>query len=143
MQASLFDVSDIHNPKLVGTYKFLDDSSHPGWFWTSSGAEWDHHAFSYFEDEKVLAIPVLDWGWWNGQGKLALLKLDETSGFTKLADIQHDGEVSRSLRIDHFIYSIGTDAVKVISLDDPDTILTSVDLPNNPDPNPDPIPLLA
>jgi uncharacterized secreted protein with C-terminal beta-propeller domain len=139
LQASLFDVSDIHDPKLIGTYKFQDDSSHPGWFWTSSGAEWDHHAFSYFADEKVLAVPILDWGWWNGQGKLALLKLDETSGFTKLADIQHNGEVSRSLRIDHFIYSIGTDAVKVISLDDPDTILTSVDLPDSPDP--DPIPL--
>jgi hypothetical protein len=86
---------------------------------------------------------VLDWGWWNGHGKLTLLKLDETSGFTKLADIQHDGEVNRSLRIDQFIYSIGTDAVKVISLDDPDTILTSVALPNSPDSDPVPIPLLA
>jgi uncharacterized secreted protein with C-terminal beta-propeller domain len=139
LQASLFDVSDMSDPKLIGTYKFQDDASHPGWYWTSSGAEWDQHAFSYFPDEKVLAVPILDWGWWNGHGKLALLKLDETSGFTKLADIQHDGEVERSLRIDHFIYSIGTDAVKVISLDDPDTILTSVDLPNSPDP--DPIPL--
>jgi uncharacterized secreted protein with C-terminal beta-propeller domain len=139
LQASLFDVSNIHNPTLIGTYKFQDDSSHPGWFWTSSEAEWDHHAFNYFPDEKVLAVPILDWGWWNGHGKLALLKLDETSGFTKLADIQHDGEVSRSLRIEHFIYSIGTDAVKVISLDDPEAILTSVDLPNSPDP--DPIPL--
>jgi uncharacterized secreted protein with C-terminal beta-propeller domain len=139
LQASLFDVSDLQDPKLIGTYKFQDDSSHPGWFWTSSGAEWDHHAFNYFPDEKVLAVPILDWGWWNGQGKLALLKLDESTGFTKLADIQHNGEVSRSLRIDHFIYSIGTDAVKVISLDDPETILTSVDLPNSPDP--DPIPL--
>ena len=99
------------------------------------------HAFSYFPDEKILAVPILDWGWWNGQGKLALLKLDETSGFTKLADIQHNGEVLRSLRIDHFIYSIGTDAVKVISLDNPNGILTSVDLPPSPGPNPIPLPL--
>jgi len=139
LQASLFDVSNMSDPKLVGTYKFQDDPSHPGWYWTSSGAEWDQHAFSYFPDEKVLAVPILDWGWWNGQGKLALLKLDQSSGFTKLGDIQHDGQVLRSLRIDHFVYSIGTDAVKVISLDDPDTILTSVDLPSSPDPQPIPL----
>ncbi len=137
LQASLFDVSDIRDPKLVGTYKFAsDDPTHPGWFWNSSGAEWDHHAFSYFPDQKVLAVPILDWGWWNGHGKLALLKLDETSGFSKLGEIQHDGEVQRSLRIDNYVYSIGTDAVKVISLDDPDTVLASAALGGGGTPGP-------
>ncbi len=140
LQASLFDVSDIHNPKLVGAYKFQnDDTTHPGWFWTSSGAEWDHHAFSYFPDQKVLAVPVLDYGWWTGHAKLALLKLDESTGFTPLAEIQQDSEVLRSLRIDKYIYSISRDSIKVISLDDPGTVISTTPLPVPPPP--DPLPL--
>jgi uncharacterized secreted protein with C-terminal beta-propeller domain len=129
LQASLFDVSNIADPRLVGAYKFEnDDPNHPGWFWNSSGAEWDHHAFSYFPEQKILAVPILDYGWWHGNGKLAILKLDETTGFSKLGQINHEGEVLRSVRIENFLYSLGRDAVKVINLSTPGTIIATAPL---------------
>ena len=126
LKVSLFDVSDIANPKVLSTYLFgsADDSR-----WDSySAAEWDHHAFSYFADSHVLAIPVLDWGWWNGQGSLEVIKVDPQAGFAKLGEINHDGEVLRSVEIGDFIYSIGTDAVKVASIDDPANQVADVQL---------------
>ncbi len=137
LKVSLFDVSDFANPLLVDTYKFTSDtdpSKNTWWFdWTSSPAEWDPHAISYFDQQQVLALPVLDWGWWNGSGRMELLKVDATSGFTEIGQIHHDGQVLRSLRIDNYVYSIGTDAIKVISLDDPSMDVADVplDLPAN------------
>jgi len=132
LKVSLFDVSDFANPRLVDTYKFTTDtdpSLNPWWFnWTSSPAEWDPHAVSYFPQQQTLALPVLDWGWWNGAGRLELLKVDPVNGFTEIGQIQHDGQVLRSLRIGTFVYSIGTDAIKVISLDDPSKDVADVPL---------------
>jgi uncharacterized secreted protein with C-terminal beta-propeller domain len=129
LKVSLFDVSDFANPKLVDTFKFTttDTTDLPWWHnWTSSPAEWDHHAISYFPKEQILALPVLDWGWWHGHAKLELLKVDATEGFTALGTIEHDGQVLRSLRIGSFIYSIGTEYVKVVSIDDPTNVVAEV-----------------
>ncbi|MGA2498927.1 MAG: beta-propeller domain-containing protein [Tepidisphaeraceae bacterium] len=146
LKVSLFDVSDLTDPKLVDTFKFVSDTpadENAWWYnWTSSPAEWDPHAISYFPDQQILAVPVLDWGWWNNDAKLELLKVDST-GFTEVGQIHHDGEVLRSLRIGNFVYSIGTDAIKVISLDDPSTDVADVPLPvPATDPVPDPSPIV-
>lgn len=136
LQVSLFDVSDLHNPKLVSTYKFSNLTKDPGgneWWtnWTSSPAEWDQHAFSYFPDQQVLAVPVLDYGWWNGNATLQILKVDTTTGFTKLGDIHHDTQVLRSIQIGDFLYSISDGDVKVVSINDPSQQLVDVDLSIN------------
>lgn len=53
MQLSLFDVSDLSNPKRTANVPV-------GSAWSSSEALWDHHAFNWFDG--VLAIPFADWG---------------------------------------------------------------------------------
>jgi uncharacterized secreted protein with C-terminal beta-propeller domain len=135
LQVSLFDVSDLHNPKLVSTYKFSDltkDPSSPDWWtnWTSSPAEWDQHAFSYFPDQQVLAVPVLDYGWWNGNATLQVLKVDTSTGFTSLGQVHHDTQVLRSVQIGDFLYSIADDGVKVVSINDPSQQAAEVDFAN-------------
>jgi len=53
MQLSLFDVSDLSNPQRAANVLV-------GSAWASSEAEWDHHAFNWFNG--FLAIPFSDWG---------------------------------------------------------------------------------
>lgn len=137
LQASLFDVSDFANPRLIDTHSFDFDAKDENWWdGASSTAEWDHHAFSFFAETGILAIPVLDWGWWNGEATLEVLRVDAGQGFTELGKVRHDGEVLRSLRIGGFLYSIGSDAVKVVKLEDPGEVVATVTLQNDPDPEP-------
>ena len=132
LKASLFDVSDFSNPKLIDTYYFTSDYSDDqnGWWhsWNSSPAEWDPHAISYFPEEKIIALPVLDYGWWHGNGKLQLLSFDATTGFADLGAIEHNSQVLRSMRIGDYIYSISQRDVKVVSIDDPTQTVAEVDL---------------
>lgn len=144
LKASLFDVSDFAHPALLDTYKFTsetDSGMTPWWSdWTSSPAEWDPHALSYFPAQQILALPVLDWGWWNGHARLELLKIDPATGFTALGQIEHEGQVLRSLQIGDYLYSIGTDAIKIVSFADPTTALAEVALQTTPPTDPsDPI----
>ena len=66
MQLSLFDVSDLSQPKRIA-------QALVGTAWASSEAMWDHHAFNWYQPDPskpgLLAIPFSDWvetsgDWW-------------------------------------------------------------------------------
>lgn len=150
LQVSLFDVSDLSRPSLLDRYFF---SERGGFNWSFSEAEYDHHAFSYFPEYQTLAIPVSVAGselvdsdddgladsWTYHQlNELRVLKIDVDHGIGLLGRIEHDGFVRRSLRIEDLLYSISDTGVKVNRFDDPNTEVTSLDLPL-PVPVPDPI----
>jgi uncharacterized secreted protein with C-terminal beta-propeller domain len=116
LQLSIFDVSDPANPKRSATYTFAGD----GWqSW--SAALWDHHAFSWFAKQGILALPVQQGDWWQGSNGLIVFKVDpsSTDGFQNLGEIKHDDPVQRSIRIGDFLYSVSAGEVKVHRLDDP------------------------
>ena len=138
LQVSLFDVSNLASPRRVGVMKLSAGGSWSGW----SAAEWDHHAFSYFPEEHVLALPVLDRGWWNNDAKLDVIKVDEAKGLTMLGQIRHHGQVLRSVRIGGYIYSIGSDAVKVVAIADPGQVVADVPLPESSGGGPMPIAIM-
>jgi hypothetical protein len=54
LQLSVFDVSDPANPKRAVQYKV-------GSAYAYSEALWDHHAFNWFPEKQLLAIPFFDW----------------------------------------------------------------------------------
>jgi len=54
LQLSVFDVSDISAPKLSARARI-------GTAWAYSQALWDHHAFTWFAEKKLLAVPFFDW----------------------------------------------------------------------------------
>lgn len=112
-QLSLFDVRDEAHPIRVGTFDFGDD--------TWSLASWDPHAFSYFPDQHILAVP--------NEQKLLVLKVDPAKGFTKLGEVSHTSGVQRSVRIGDELFSIGSEAIRVTALDDPSDVLATLDLP--------------
>ena len=82
LQLSIFDVSDFANPKqkftqLVGTAY--------GW----SDATYDHKAFNYFPERKLLAIPFSDYTvttsgdpWGSFTSELRVYNVDATTGFS-------------------------------------------------------------
>ncbi len=144
VQVSLFDVSNISNPTRLGTYNFPKTGNSDWSTW--SAAEWDHHAFSYFPQQHILALPLVAYGFdWSDSYGLNILKInpdaDPNHVFTLLGTIQHNQPVERSLRINNFLYSIGSDAIHVVNLDQPDQILATILMPQDSYSDPYPVAL--
>lgn len=124
MQLSLFDISDTQHPELVGTYKIGVKA------WDSySQALWDHHAFSLFEEQGILAIPVSHWDETDGYSSdLDVFQLDPEKGFDLLGKINHGSEIERSVMIGGKLVSLSYDTLKINGLLNPAEEVTSVDL---------------
>jgi uncharacterized secreted protein with C-terminal beta-propeller domain len=124
MQLSLFDVTDLDNPVRTAQYIFS------GGAWSNySEATWDHHAFSYFSEYGVLALPISEG--WAGENGLDVFSVSPDGGFELLGVTSHDFLVRRSLRISENIYSLSGDAVKVTPINQPENVLASVQLPQS------------
>lgn len=149
LQLSLFDVSDLDSPQQVDVMRFGVDN------WGShSEAEWDHHAFSYFDSHGIVALPVNSW-WWSridagfgpdAVGGLAVIRVDTAGGedaLTSLGTVEHDSEVRRSLRIGDYLYSVSQTWVKVNELENPEVQVAAVPLaPSIGDPGDDGPPIV-
>lgn len=119
LQLSIFDVRDATNPCLIHT-EFVGGYSE---------AQYNHKAFSYFAEHKLLALPVTQWG---GEGEdfsvgLKVFRVDVETGIQHLSDIDHTAsydnseedywnydwwiQVQRSLTIEDHLYSISGRAV--------------------------------
>jgi len=127
LQLSIFDVSDPANPLRTATYTF------PGNGWHSwSAALWDHRAVSWFARQGILAIPVQESDWWDGGANgLVVFKVDLGTGadaFTNLGRIDHNHEVTRSVRVGEYLYSVSRGEVRVHRIDDPMTEIGRVEL---------------
>ncbi len=137
LQVSLYDVTDLSNPTLVDQ-KIYDTAS---WGSVTSDAQYDPHAFSYFADRGVLAIPSETSDWSDGsvtENDLIVLKVDPAGGFTELGQVAHDSAVLRSLRIGDNLYSLAQGDLKIVNLENPSQQIADVvfpalvSLPNNP-----------
>ena len=118
LQLSIFDVSDAANPLRTATYTF------PGNGWGSwSAALWDHHALGWFATHGILAIPVQQGSWWDGGSNgLVVFKVEPDKGadaFTNLGRIDHEDDVTRSVRVGDYLYSVSWREVRVHRIDDP------------------------
>jgi uncharacterized secreted protein with C-terminal beta-propeller domain len=122
VQLSLFDVSDIANP--VRTQVF--DVASTG-HWSNSVATDDHHAFSYFPEAGVLAFPVHEeTANQSGATRMEVFRVSPRTGFTRLGDVEQDGDVLRGVRIGDRLFSVGDHVIKAVELDDPDSVIGQV-----------------
>ena len=145
VKVSLFDVSDFSNPKEVGNYEI-------GLQGTDSPILYDHKAFLYIPERKILVIPVTEVAeriksgeynyrttMWNGA---YVFKVSDT-GFELAGKIKHSSSetqyyywfnsasVMRSLYIDNTLYTISNQYVKANDLDDNLSSLNSITLPSS------------
>lgn len=144
LQLSIFDVTDFAHPRqtfsqLVGT----------GWGW--SEAQWDPHAFNYFADQKLLAIPYFDYdptasNYWSGFiSELRVFTVDPLSGFTPrgaitMKDVFMTGQVDnwtwywtptirRSVMADNFVYAVADSGLRVADVNALSSPLSTVVFP--------------
>ncbi len=108
---NLFDVSDLSSPRLVEQETIADS-------W-SSEAQYEHRAFSFFEDRGLLAIPVST----EGGSEIQVFSVNQ-SGLTQIAAINHDDLIDgddynpvmrRSLENGNWLYTVSEAGLKVSS----------------------------
>ncbi|HEX6206884.1 MAG TPA: beta-propeller domain-containing protein [Actinomycetota bacterium] len=122
-QLSLFDVSDPADPRRIDTVKIADGSSE---------AEWDHHAFLYWEPEGLVVVPITTWGDELGGGGFsgAVAVRLQGDGLWKAGTLSHGdgavgewlpGGIRRSLVVGDLLYTVsetGLEASDLQTLDD-------------------------
>ncbi|MHB8872591.1 MAG: beta-propeller domain-containing protein [Myxococcaceae bacterium] len=131
VQLSIFDVSDFTHPLQTFTQKI-------GESWGSSEAQWDHKAFNYFPERKLLAVPFFDWtstGWGSYVSDLRVFRVDAQAGFTALGSLDMrdvlmrpesdpygcwywwwQPMVRRSVMADDFVYAISSGGIRVANV---------------------------
>lgn len=124
LQLSLFDVSDPANP-LRSDVLAIDEAS--GFQW--SLATWDHHAFSYFDEQGVLAVPLDSYRSGIGSAStLGVFGVDPDTGLSRLGSVTLEGQALRSLRIGDRLFAISTQQVVVTTLANPADRLAATSL---------------
>lgn len=84
LQISLFDVSDFANPKRMRKYTEEKNGS--------SAAQYDHRAFRYLPESKLLILPLSTPYWMWGEEAFdgfVVYDVDESKDFAKKFDISH------------------------------------------------------
>ena len=92
-QAQLFDVSDLKNPEQVDT--LVPSKLKGGWAYSEAG--WDHHAFTYDPESRLLVIPIQGYGKnWDSQfsGFSVIEVGTELNSLTERGWIEHEGKLS-------------------------------------------------
>ena len=127
LQVSLFDVSDLDSPALLDR-----EIIEGGGAW--SEAQYDHHAFNYFDALGVLALPTMSWGNYGVEHtSLQLLSVDPAAGIETLGEIDHTdftdaedaqylgscNQVRRSIFIEDYVYAVSNHGIQVVMLDNP------------------------
>jgi len=123
LKISLFDVSDVKNPKEIA--KYVTDSRY-----ASSTALYEHKAFLFSKDKNLLVIPAYNYNYqdksenYNGafvfdieKDKIELRGLiDHSSGNTQ--NYYYSPSVERSMYIEDLLYTKSPDLLRINELDD-------------------------
>lgn len=123
-QVSVFDVSDPANPDRVDTYTLSEGSN--------SQVEYDHHAFLYWDPERLAVIPVQQWRW-DREGEEAFfgavgLRVSESGDLAEVERVIHPGgtgeknwdwraQISRSVVIGDSVYTISAKGIMKSDID--------------------------
>ncbi|GEN10737.1 Beta propeller domain-containing protein [Myxococcus fulvus] len=131
LKLSLFDVSDLANPREAFTHRMGTTGS-------NSEALHDHKAFNYFAAKGLVAVPFVDWDYsradyWSGfTSELRVFRVDTATGFTPVGAVsardmfqrfEHPHwswywapEVRRSVMADDFVYAITDAGIRVANV---------------------------
>ncbi len=145
LQISLFDISDFSDPLLA------DREVVPGMGW--SEAQYNHHAFTFYEPYGVLSIPVQRWDGSDDwpDSALALFDVDveapdplvplaeidhgswlyEFGGFEVWEDAQWCNQVRRTIFMDDVVFVVSDFGIQATTLGDPGSEYTGWISPNS------------
>jgi uncharacterized secreted protein with C-terminal beta-propeller domain len=146
LQLSLFDVTDLSNPTRTFTHSL-------GMTFADSEATTNHHAFAWFADLGMVAVPVTDFTQSTPFIGMKVLSVDVDAGFNEVATIDHapyyggtyefgyeywswDGfsQVRRALTIEDQLYTVSGRAIVASPVADLTQTTSSLALPDPIDP---------
>ena len=123
-QVSIFDVSDPAKPSRVDTYTLSEGSN--------SQVEYDHHAFLYWDPERLAMIPVQQWRW-DDKGEEAFfgavgLRVSDNGDLAEVEKVVHPGgtgeknwdwraQILRSIVIGDSVYTVSAKGIMKSDLD--------------------------
>jgi hypothetical protein len=137
LQLSIFDVSDLSDPQLM-TAKQIGG---PG---TSSEAEYNHKAMTFYPQEDLLALPAQIYGnYWEYQtSAVQVYHVTPEGGITLRGQISTEPEPaaeypsywgwSRGLFIDDMVYAVTETGVQAALLSNPDDVTQSIEIEGSP-----------
>ena len=137
LQLSIFDVSDLGNPQLV-TAKQIGG---PG---TSSEAEYNHKAITFYPQENLLALPVQIYGdsWEYETSAVQVYHVTPEDGIALRGQISTEPDPaaeypsywgwSRGLFIDDTVFAVTEISVQAASLTDPGDVTQSIEIEGSP-----------
>jgi len=87
VQLQIFDVSDLSKPRKIHGYDL--DAGVSGYNW--SAASYDPHAFTFYAEQGLLAIPLSAWDYPNGKrfNGIVALSIDVEKGIAELGRVDH------------------------------------------------------
>jgi uncharacterized secreted protein with C-terminal beta-propeller domain len=106
-QLSLFDVADPANPRLLHKVKLG--------LATSSEAEYDHHAFLWWEPQRLAVVPVSDYE--GGEPAQAIgFRVDRAGGITETGRTRERADVLRTLVIGPRLFTLTSEGLHAYDL---------------------------
>ena len=135
LQVSLFDVGDFSNPSLAD--REIVEAN--GW----SEAQYDHHAFTWYGDHEILALPVTRWEYDSSSNSsgLELFRITAEEGIEKLGEVDHtaylpddegDGwyygcnNVRRSIFIEDYVFAVSNMGIQVAMAETPEATVSGL-----------------
>jgi uncharacterized secreted protein with C-terminal beta-propeller domain len=118
VHATLFDVSDPTKLTEI-TRQFLTENTQ----WSSSDAQFDHHALLYSAEDGLLVVPVYASGYdpqtgvYRSEQLLKVMRVT-ASGIEVLGEIRTDQSVFRTVRIGDALYAISDTSVTAYNISD-------------------------
>ena len=118
VHATLFDVSDPTKLTEI-TRQFLTENTQ----WSSSDAQFDHHALLYSAEDGLLVVPVYASGYdpqtgvYRSEQLLKVMRVT-ASGIEVLGEIRTDQSVFRTVRIGDVLYAISDTSVTAYNISD-------------------------
>ncbi len=116
-QLSLFDVSDPSSPRRLAQVRIAE---------ASSEAEWDHHAFLYFEPEGLVVVPIAVYDWDEGREEPFLgaqavrVRGDELESVARIGHEENKDAwgamIRRSIVVGDLLYTVSDAGVEAADL---------------------------
>ncbi len=98
LKLSMFDVSDINNPKELFTQKIGTKSAY-------SEAQYNHKAILYLAQKNIIAFPLQDYQYNNSSSKILIYKIDLNQGFILKSENKQDISKDYKKRYERVIFA--------------------------------------
>lgn len=98
LKLSMFDVSDINNPKELFTQKIGTKSAY-------SEAQYNHKAILYLAQKNIIAFPLQDYQYNNSSSKILIYQIDLNQGFILKSENKQDISKDYKKRYERVIFA--------------------------------------